>query len=329
MRKIQLPERIVEGKFFASLKAKVIDSGICSHCGTCASICPAYGIVVDPSKPIDFPNWEENCLDCGLCVRFCPRWDYRPKSGMGEYVDVFAAKSRRFRGQDGGIATEILAIALEEGIIDRAVVVGRDERWLPIATVVTKPEDLEKNAGTKYSFSPSMLELRKAVLRCKKGVGFVGTPCMISGLRSLQSKVKSFRRVKLAVGLFCMENFYYESLSNFLSCKGIKLENVDKMEIRKGKFFVKTKEGEISFPVKELDGIVPKGCKVCEDFTAVESDISVGSVGSAEGYSTVIIRTEIGKEIAEILKEKCDIGDVNLKIVEKLCELKRANRPSE
>ncbi len=327
--RVRLPEKIVEGKFFASLKAKVIDSGLCSHCGACASICPAYGIVLDPSRPIDFPNWEEDCLDCGLCVRFCPRWDYRPKSGMGEYIDVFSARSKRFRGQDGGIATEILAIAFEEGIIDRAVVVGRDERWSPIATVVTKPEDLGMYAGTKYSFSPSMLELRKAVLRSKKGVGFVGTPCMISGLRSLQSKVKSFRKVKIAIGLFCMENFYYESLANFLSGKGIELGNIDKMEIRKGKFIVKTKDGEVSFPVKELSSIVPEGCKVCEDFTAVESDISVGSVGSAEGYSTVIVRTEIGAEIAKILKERCEIGEVNLKIVEKLCELKRANRPSE
>ncbi len=322
MQKIPLPERVVEGKYFASLKHKVIDSGICSHCGACASICPAYGIIVDPNKPIDFPNWEENCLDCGLCIKICPRWDYKPKSGLGEYLEIFAAKSRRFKGQDGGIVTEILAIALEEGIIDRAVVVTRDENWYPKAITVTKVDQLKQASGTKYSFAPSLLELRKAVFRSKNGVGFVGTPCMISGLRSLQ-KIKSFRKVKLAIGLFCMENFYYDQLAKFLADKGIELRDANWIGISKGKFIVKLSDGEKSFPVKELNPIVPSGCKVCEDFTAIESDVSVGSVGSPEGFSTVIVRTEIGKEIAEILKDRCEVGDVNLKIVEKLCELKR------
>ncbi len=322
MPKIRLPQRVVEGKFFASLKARVIDSGICSHCGACSAICPAYGIVVDPSRPIDFPNWEEDCLDCGVCIKVCPRWGFKPKSGLGNFLEIFAAKSERFKGQDGGIATEILAIALEERIIDRAVVVKRDENWYPKAATITKPEQLEKCAGTKYSFAPSMPELRKAVFRSKNGVGFVGTPCMISGLRSLQ-KIKSFRKVKLALGLFCMENFYYDSLVGFLADRGIDLRDAVWIGISKGKFIVKLEDGERSFPVKELNPIVPSGCKVCEDFTAVESDISVGSVGSPEGFSTVIVRTEIGKEIAEKLKERCEIGEVNLKIVEKLCELKK------
>ena len=321
MQEISLPKRIVEGKYFANLKYKVIDSGVCSHCGACAAICPAYGIVVDPSKPIDFPNWEEDCLDCGLCVRICPRWDYDPKSGLGDYLEIFAARSKRFKGQDGGIVTEILAIALEEGMIDRAVVVTKDENWYPKAITITKPEQLEKASGAKYSFAPSMLELRKAVFRSKSGVGFVGTPCMISGLRSLQ-KLKSFRKVKLAVGLFCMENFYYDQLAKFLADRGIHLRDAVWIGISRGKFIIKLKDEEQSFSVKELNSIVPSGCKVCKDFTAVESDISVGSVGSAEGFSTVIVRTEVGREIAEKLKESCEIGDVNLDLIKKVCKLK-------
>ncbi len=318
--RVKLPKKFVEGKYFLNLKVKVIDSGLCSHCGTCSAVCPAYGIVVDPSKPIDFPGWEEDCIDCGMCVRFCPRWDYDPKEGLGEYHEIFSAKSKRFEGQDGGIVTEILAIALEEGIIDRAVVVGRDELWRPVARIVTGVEELEECAGTKYSFSPSMLELRKAIFRGKR-IGFVGTPCMVSGVRSLQ-RLKSFRNVVLVVGLFCMENFYYEALVEFLREKGIEMRNVEKLGIRKGRFFVMIDGEERSFPVKELESLVPSGCKRCKDFTAVESDVSVGSVGSPDGYSTVVIRTEIGRKIAEILKERCELGEVNLKPIEKLCKMK-------
>ncbi|MFQ6118857.1 MAG: Coenzyme F420 hydrogenase/dehydrogenase, beta subunit C-terminal domain, partial [Methanosarcinales archaeon] len=45
-------------------------------------------------------------------------------------------------------------------------------------------------------------------------------------------------------------------------------------------------------------------CKVCQDFSAVESDVSVGSVGSKEGFSSVIVRKEVGKEIMDYILEK-------------------------
>ncbi len=320
--KIELPKKIVEGKYFLNLKAKVIDSGVCSHCGTCSAVCPAYGIVLDPSKPVNFPNWEEDCIDCGMCVRFCPRWDFKPEGGLGNYVEIFAAKSKRFEGQDGGIATELLAIAFEEGLIDRAVVVGKGNGWMPKATIVTDSKKLSEYTGTKYGFADAMPMLRKAVFRSKLGVGFIGTPCMISGLRRLQ-KIKSFRKVKLAIGLFCMENFYYNSLVGFLASKGIDLKSARRVGIRKGKFVIE-RDGEVKeIPIKEFESIVPPGCKVCEDFTAIESDVSVGSVGSPDGYSTVIVRTEVGKRLAKVLKDKCEVDNVNLKIIEKLCKFKR------
>jgi len=325
--KVELPKKIVEGKYFLNLKVKVIDSGVCSHCGTCSAVCPAYGIVLDPSEPVNFPNWEEDCIDCGMCVRFCPRWDFKPEGGLGDYVEIFAARSKRFEGQDGGIATELLAIAFEDGLIDRAVVVDKDELWKPIARVVTNVDDLKDCSGTKYSFAPSMLELRKAVFRSKKGVGFVGTPCMVSGIRRLQ-RLKIFRRVKIVVGLFCMENFYYDSLIKFLNERGVDIRRAKKIGISRGKFFIRLDDGEVSFPVRELEPIVPSGCKFCGDFTALESDISVGSVGSPEGFSTVVVRNEIGVKLAERLKESCEIKEVKLKAVEKLCEMK-LNRPSE
>jgi len=42
-----------------------------------------------------------------------------------------------------------------------------------------------------------------------------------------------------------------------------------------------------------------EGCKICADFTGLFSDISVGYIGSPAGKSTVIIRTDFGKEVFE------------------------------
>jgi coenzyme F420 hydrogenase subunit beta len=54
---------------------------------------------------------------------------------------------------------------------------------------------------------------------------------------------------------------------------------------------------------------------VCQDFAAELADIAIGSGGSAEGWSTVIIRTEKGDKlfggmVEEGLVETRDIGDI-------------------
>lgn len=324
---VQLPEKINELKYFGNLKEKVIDSGLCSHCGTCTVICPVYGIQAG-DKPIEFPDWEKECIDCGSCVKVCPRWDYKPLSGVGDYIELIAAKSKRFSGQDGGMVTEIMAVALEMEVIDASLFVDRDEEWRTKIVTIRKPKQLEKGtaSGTKYSFADVMPEMRKAVFRARKGVGMVGTPCMVSGLRNIQSEVTSFREnVKLAVALFCTENFYWHQLRDFLANKEIDLRKAVKTDITKGKFIVTFEDGEeISFSVKELDEIIPSGCKFCIDFTGIESDVSVGSVGSDAGYSTVIVRSKTGKEILDFIREQgyADFGEADLTAVEKLANFK-------
>ncbi len=323
---VKLPEKVTEIKYFGALKEKVIDSGLCSHCATCTTICPVYGITAG-DKLIDFPNWEDECIDCGCCVRVCPRWDYKPLSGVGGYIEILAAKSKRYKGQDGAMVTEIMASALEMELIDASLFVDRTEDWQPKIVTIRKPKQLEKGtaSGTKYSFADIMPEMRKAVFRAKKGIGFVGTPCMVSGLRKIQNEVASFKeKVNLAIALFCTENFYYYQLKEFLERKGIDLNQVVKMDITKGKFIVSLEDGEVKFPVKELEEIVPSGCKYCIDFTGVESDISVGSIGSKDGFSTIIVRSEIGKKIIDFIREKgyAEFSEVNLSIVEKMVDYK-------
>ena len=324
---VELPERLIDVKYFGNLKEKVIDSGLCSHCATCTTICPVYGITAG-DKPIDFPNWEEECIDCGSCVRVCPRWDYKPLSGVGDYIEVLAAKSKRYKGQDGAMVTEIIASALEMELIDASLFVDRTEDWQTKVVTIRKPKQLEKGtaSGTKYSFADVMPEMRRAVFRAKKGLGFIGTPCMVSGLRKIQQEVASFReKVNLAIALFCTENFYYHQLREFLAKKGIDLTKAVKTDITKGKFIVSFEdEEEVKFPVKELEEIVPSGCKHCIDFAGVESDVSVGSIGSPDGFSTVIVRSERGKEIIDFIREKgyAEFAEADVAAVEKSANFK-------
>jgi coenzyme F420 hydrogenase subunit beta len=320
-KRLQLPERPTwQISYFQMLKERVIDSGLCSNCYACSALCPA-GMSTE-----DKVELKGKCKDCGACIRACHRWDSKPLSGLGKYLEVIASRSKRFKGQDGGMVTEIIASAFEMGLIDKAVVVSRDESWKPKAVIVSGVEELKdpKIAGSKYSIADVLPTTTKALFLCNRGVAVVGTPCIVSGVRKLQSFDALFKeRVKIVIGLFCTENFHYDSFAEFLRSKGIKLEEIKRMSIKRGK--LKIENGKTyEFSVKELKKIVPSGCKVCKDFTAVEADVSVGSVGSADGFSTIFVRSEIAKKVLNYIRDKryAEFGEVNLSSVETLARLK-------
>jgi coenzyme F420 hydrogenase subunit beta len=54
-------------------------------------------------------------------------------------------------------------------------------------------------------------------------------------------------------------------------------------------------------------------CHYCGDFTARFADISVGSVGSKKGYSTVIVRSKAGEKLVknfDAAKENVDKPEI-------------------
>ncbi len=311
---VKIPEKKLKDRlFFENLKAMVIDTQLCSRCLTCVSICPG-GLLVNEEDVVDFPDFEDKCLDCGACVRVCPRYDYKPKSGLGDYIEFTAGQSKRFKGQDGAMGTEFIFSAMDMGLIDRGIFVDRDEQWRTSVFHVRGKEQLEKLplGGTKYVFADILPELKKAVTFTKKGVGVVGTPCMVSGVRKLQEEFPIFKeKVKLVVGLFCTENYHYAEVSKYLIGKGVDFSKLIKTDIIKGKFVATMTDKEVKFKVAKLDDILPSGCSRCTDFTAVESDVSVGSVGSAAGFSTTVVRTETGKEVWDYIKKmgNAEVGE--------------------
>jgi len=116
--------------------------------------------------------------------------------------------------------------------------------------------------------------------------------------------------------------FDYEKLKEeTMRLLGVDLDRAEKTQIRKGKYIVRVDGKEQSVSVKELGNAVEKMCLICPDFTAEYSDISVGSVGSDDGHSTVIVRSDIGKKLFESL----DLakGKVNKEEITKLAILKK------
>jgi coenzyme F420 hydrogenase subunit beta len=247
---------------------------------------------------------------------------------LGIYKSCVSARSTDKEvlkvAQDGGIVTSLFAYAFDEGIIDGAIVAATKEfahkhpekammdnsnmeyhePWRPIPCVVTSKADMIAAAGTKYNISPNMNLLKEATRSFGLDkIGIVGTPCQMQAVRKAQLYPIGMRDVgasiALAVGIFCMENFPYQSIIQLVEDHaGMKMESVKKMEIGKGKFWVYAKRGQvIQLPLKVTHKYEQPGCHVCLDYVANLGDISTGSVGSPDGWSTVFVRSKIGDSV--------------------------------
>ncbi|MDY6964947.1 MAG: Coenzyme F420 hydrogenase/dehydrogenase, beta subunit C-terminal domain [Halobacteriota archaeon] len=328
------------------LEAEVIYKGICCYCGACGAFCVEY-INYEDGRPIT----KEKCYEIhGACYDFCPRTFFpilemdraifggvREDKALGCYNEIVTARTKdkkiAEKSQDGGIATALLTFALGKDIIDSAVVSKKSESeaWTPEAIVATTKGEIISGAGSKYTLSPTLLGVREAFDKGCEKIAFVGVPCQIQAMRKIQQS-RNFDvgadRVKLLIGLMCTESFDRDALMKKLSENGIKIEDVTKFDISKGKFYAYTKDGEVTMPIKEMKSAMRDGCKVCFDFSAEFADISVGSIGSESGWSTVIVRTDEGKKLldgavkAGVIETKA-LSEENVEAVRKLAMRKK------
>jgi len=124
------------------------------------------------------------------------------------------------------------------------------------------------------------------------------------------------------IGLFCFEDFNYNDLkAEVQRLLNVDLDQAEKTQIKKGKFIVTINGQESSVAVKELHKAVEKGCLSCPDFASMYADVSVGSVGSEDGRSTVIVRSDVGAKLVETAE--LEKGEVKKEDVAKLSVLKK------
>jgi len=328
----------------------------CILCGLCARVCEEKvgvsainfanrGVEREVTAP--YHTISDDCVGCGACAIVCPTDSKKVRINtypmleedikeaeeqflngtrdelLGVHTEIFAAKSS-IDGQDGGMATALLLSGFEKGLFDAAIVVKRTVGYKAEAIIAETADEILNARGTKYSRVKMMSKVGELVEKGKKKIAIVGTPCEVRTGRKIQQQLLSkYPDLEVTiVGLFCFEAFDYDKLKEetkkFL---GVDLDKAEKTQIQKGKFIVQIGGNEYSAKVKEFHNAIQGGCAYCNDFVARLSDVSVGSVGSNDGYSTVIVRSDRGKK----LLENTDFvkGDVNKEDVIKLAAFKK------
>lgn len=298
-----------------SLARNVVALGKCVGCGTCVLTCPFDCLELIDEKP----RLKKECKVCGICARTCPRylWSWsdatkfvfgrerKPDEEFGVYrrfTVAQASDARILKGcQDGGVVTALLLFALENGLVDGAIVAGTspEKPLLPIPKLTTTGGEILECAGTKYCYSPNILALAEVAKQKLTNLIFVGTPCEIQAVRKMQmSGLKKYAAsIKCLIGLMCSECFTYEGLmeKHIHETLGLDLSGIRKMNI-KGKMLVKTESGDTSISLAEAKRFAKQSCRFCDDFSSELADISCGGLG-LNGWTFTILRTEKGEEL--------------------------------
>ena len=139
--------------------------------------------------------------------------------------------------------------------------------------------------------------------------------CARCSLRPWPTGAHRVDAVSLTIALFCTKCFDYEALvvRELARTRGIDLDEVARIDVTRGRFTVDDVHGRrvVDEPVRAFLGAALKGCNECADFAGRAADLSVGSVGSADGWTTVLVRTPRGRAMLDVARASFEVADLH------------------
>jgi coenzyme F420 hydrogenase subunit beta len=296
---------------------------MCTGCSLCWDFCPRGGLRHEATWKLgsarQYEDGDEGEIRIEPDFKIRGNGAGRSIEGIGRVHESFTARvdSMIEGAQDGGVVSALLISLLEEGEIDGALVARESatEPWKGEAFLATTPEEVRECAGSFYNQTLALghVDFKGYDLPPNPTVAVVGTPCEIEGIKAMQARPWTWgssrvEAITLTIALLCTKSFNYEKLmlEEVRDKRGVDLDNVGRVDVIRGKLIVEDKGGETIFeePIRDFHGAALKGRDECADFMGHAADISVGSVGSAEGYSSVLIRTEEGLAAWSYASEK-------------------------
>lgn len=232
--------------------SKVVESGICTGCGTCGGVCPTDAISMRISNGLFLPEiTEDECVRCRLCLKCCPGYSVDLKRlsskifgkqpedlSLGNFLKCYVGHSNddeiRFNSSSGGIVTQLLVYALEKGLIDGALVVrmNKDQPLEPEPFIARTREEVVSASKSKYCPVATNVVLKK-ILSEDGRFAVVGLPCHIHGIRKAETAVEDLNnKIVLHVGLFCGHTVNFMGTEFLLEKFRIKKDDVTRIDYR-------------------------------------------------------------------------------------------------
>jgi len=328
----------------------IVENKLCIGCGLCEVICPykAISMVYSNETGNFYPTVDENiCTKCSLCLEVCygamrdPKLSFKifgnsvpfdPIIGhyLGLYIGYATDKRVRFNAAAGGVATALLAYALEKKIIDGAIVVRMRPGKLPMGEcfIAYTLEDLFSAAGSKYcpvNFSKCFKKLETG-----KRYAIVTLPCYAYGIRKLIEINPMLRsKIVLIIGLLCGGMPSYLGTIYLLKTYGLEGYFIRRLEYRgggwPGRLLIEGRQAGqqklVTMPYPDywrglFNYFQPFRCTICNDGFNSFADISVGDAwhpeiikSDKEGTSLIITRSKLGEHL---IKEAFKAGKIDI-----------------
>jgi coenzyme F420 hydrogenase subunit beta len=321
--------RSQEVKTFHDLINEVQKPGFCGKCGGCVCFCSADNLGALKTDRNGMPVFadEDKCLACGICYMICPntydldsdledRFGWKPP--IGPVLGLKSARTTdavvRQNCTDGGVVTSLLLYLLDKGMIEAALVSKSRGPFQRGPLLATTREEIISAAGSHFdesfsvvelgsrysTYSPAMYALKRLRGTATDRIAMVGTPCQIRTVRKMQVLgIIPADIIKYCFGLFCWENFSFNDLEKDQLGKqyDFDTDRVVKVNVKED-FSASLKDGRVvHIPFEVIDALARPACLVCPDFSAEYSDFSFGGLGSSDGYTTVLIRSETGRDV--------------------------------
>jgi coenzyme F420 hydrogenase subunit beta len=288
---------IKKGRYLPAL-----DKRRCNRCGLCHESCPGHGV--------DFESLNAELLG-----------DIPEENALGRYLACYVGHAcdpgLRHDAASGGLVSSLLIFALEQGLIDGALVtrMRRDDPLTPEPFIARTREEILSAAGSKYCPVAAGTALQE-ILSSKGQFAVVGLPCHIQGLRKAEQQIPTLsKRIRYRISIPCSLNYSFRGTTRFLKSRGIAPRDVDALQYRgrgwPGSMWIRAKDGcEYTIPLaqyfQQLRPYAQWRCTLCSDMMGELSDLTCGDAWIPEvvrtdkaGTSFVVSRTSEGEELLE------------------------------
>jgi coenzyme F420 hydrogenase subunit beta len=325
---------------------EVISEGFCIGCGSCTTQSAATKIefnqfgelvanisgasekeIASMDKVCPFSSTAKNETELSE-IAFKSEKDVRFGDEIGAFTGLYAGYSETHRkwGSSGGIVSWMLSELLSTGVVDKVLVVGKNnegDRFFDFKVVADSIE--LQTTGTSFYYPVSFDGALKYILENPGRYAITGVPCFHKALRQLKEiNPLIAERVTIQIGIVCgqMKSAFYLEYLDRKAGKTAPLVNAcfrrkDESSraddyLFEGTYINATNQVETrSVRNSEIGSnwamglFKPRACDFCDDVFAETADISVMDawldqyVQDGKGTSLIVTRTNLLKKLLE------------------------------